>query len=57
MDLVNELSLVHSALDDAIGDTDATHIEDDDELREQYPVQWAAEHLAGIIAYLKAEKS
>lgn len=43
------LRTIHSALDDALGDTDITHIEDDDELRREYPVQWAAQRLAGII--------
>ncbi len=54
MNLIEELSQVHSALDDALGDTDITHIEDEDELRDEYPIQWAAERLAGIIAYLKS---
>ena len=54
MNLVKELDLIHSALSDGLGDTDVTHIEDDDELREEQPVQWGAEHLAGVIAYLKA---
>jgi len=47
------LQVVHSALDEALGDTDITHIEDDDELREQYPVQWAAQRLAQIIQSLQ----
>ncbi len=54
MNLLNELDLIHSALSDGLGDTDVTDIEDDDELREEQPVHWAAEHLAGVIAYLKA---
>ncbi len=40
---------VHSALDDGLGDTDASHIESDRELRDQYPFQWAAERLMLII--------
>lgn len=44
---------VHSALDDAIGDSDVTHIEDDDELRTEYPVQWAAERIAKVIEGLE----
>ena len=47
------LQEVHSALDGALGDSDVTHIEDADELREQYPVQWAAQRLAEIITSLK----
>jgi hypothetical protein len=35
------LEEVADALDRALGDTDITHIEDDEELRDQYPVQWA----------------
>ena len=57
MDLLNELSLIHSALDEALGDTDITHVESDEELREEFKVQWAAEHLAGVIAYLKAQNA
>lgn len=47
------LQEVHSALDDALGDTDITHVEDDDELRTEYPVQWAAQRLAALIQSLK----
>lgn len=46
------LQEVHSALDDALGDTDVTHM-DDDELRDDHPVQWAAQRLAEIIQNLK----
>ncbi len=53
VDLLNELKLIHSALDDALGDTDITHIETDDELRSEYPAQWAAERLTSIIVYLE----
>lgn len=49
-DLNERLRLIHSALDDALGDTDVTHIESDEELRERYPVQWAAMELAKIIS-------
>ena len=48
-DLVRKLIRVHRALDDALGDSDVTHVEDDGELRRQYPVQWASEQLAKII--------
>ncbi len=50
---LSELRAIHSALDDALGDTDITHIEDDDELRNEHPVQWAAQHLAIIIRGLE----
>lgn len=43
---------IHSALDDGLGDSDVTHM-DDDGLRNAYPVQWAAERLAKLIADLK----
>lgn len=48
--LYNSLKEIHSALDDALGDSDVTHIEDDDELRSEHPVQWAAQMLAKLIA-------
>lgn len=48
-----KLRTIHSALDDALGDTDVTHIEDDDELRAEHPVQWAAEKLAEVINSLE----
>jgi hypothetical protein len=47
--IVQKLIRVHRALDDALGDSDVTHIEDDGELRRQYPTQWAAEQLAKVI--------
>jgi hypothetical protein len=50
--LYNSLMEIHSALDDALGDSDVTHIEDDDELRGEYPTQWAAQKLAELIAAL-----
>jgi hypothetical protein len=50
--LYNSLMEIHSALDDALGDSDVTHIEDDDELRSEYPTQWAAQKLAELIAAL-----
>jgi hypothetical protein len=55
--LANELNLIHSALDDALGDTDVSHVENEDELRQEHPVQWAAERLAGVISYLKSSRS
>jgi hypothetical protein len=44
-----ELIAIHSALDDATGDTDVAHIEDEAELRSEEPVQWAAMKLAKLI--------
>lgn len=50
--LYNSLKEIHSALDDALGDSDVTHIEDDDELRSEHPTQWAAQKLAELITAL-----
>jgi len=55
-DIIGVLRSVHSALDDALGDTDASHIENDDELRDEYPVQWAAFWLAHAIEALEEAK-
>lgn len=52
LSLIDRLQGIHSALDDALGDTDVTHIEDDDDLRDGEPVQWAAQKLAEIIQEL-----
>lgn len=52
LDLVSRLRGIHSALDDALGDTDVTHM-DDEELRAAHPVQWAAQRLAEVIDTLK----
>lgn len=46
------LQEVHSALDDALGDSDVTHM-DGDELRTEHPVQWATERLAKVIETLE----
>ena len=35
------LKAVVNALDDALGDSDITHLESDAEMREEVPVQWA----------------
>lgn len=51
--LYNSLMEIHSALDDALGDTDVSHIEDDDELRAEHPTQWAAQKLADLIATVR----
>jgi len=50
--LVDRLRGIHSALDDALGDSDITHIEDDEDMRDDYPVQWAAQKLAEVISEL-----
>lgn len=51
--LLRGLHEIHSALDDALGDSDITHLEDD-ELREAAPVQWAAQRLALLAAPFEA---
>lgn len=48
----DEMQKIHSALSDALGDSDVTHIESDEEMREQEPVQWAAQKLAALIQTL-----
>lgn len=53
--LYASLSAIHSALDDALGDSDVTHIDDDDELRSEHPTQWAAQKLAEVIAALHSD--
>jgi hypothetical protein len=52
-DIIGVLRSVHSALDRALGDSDVTHIESDDELRDECPVQWAAQWLAHAIELLE----
>jgi hypothetical protein len=54
-DIIGVLRSVHSALDTALGDTDASHIENDDELRDAYPVQWAAQWLMHAIEALEEQ--
>ncbi len=49
---LNDLRAIHSALDDALGDTDINYM-NDRELRETYPVQWAAAKLAKIIQQIR----
>ncbi len=48
----DKLRVIHSALDDALGDSDIGHM-DDEELREAHPVQWAAAKLAAVIEELE----
>lgn len=52
LDLKSKLRGIHSALDDALGDSDIEYM-DDEELREVHPVQWAAQRLSEVIASLK----
>lgn len=40
---------IHSALDEALGDTDMYGCLTDSELREEEPVLWAAQKIAGLI--------
>ena len=54
-DIIGVLRSVHSALDRSLGDTDVTHIENEDELCAEYPVQWAAEWLAHAIDLLEEQ--
>jgi hypothetical protein len=54
-EVAEKLMKIHDALDDALGDSDITHIEDDAELRDEYPTQWAAQHLMEIINELQAK--
>lgn len=51
--VVADLRAIHSVLDAGLGDSDVTHIESDEELRERHPFQWAAERLAGVIQKLE----
>lgn len=51
--LAQQLRGIHQALDDALGDSDVTHIENEIDLRDQYPVQWAAEKLIRLIHKLE----
>jgi hypothetical protein len=50
--IAHQLLTIHAALDDALGDTDITHMPDA-QLREDHPVQWAAEKLARLIKKLE----
>ena len=57
LSLIHRLQGIHSALDDALGDTDVTHIENDEDLRDRYPVQWAAQRLAEIIQEIETPEN
>ena len=45
--LSDKLRGIHSALDDALGDSDIEHM-DDEELRDAHPIQWAAARLSDL---------
>ncbi len=53
--LLKELKDAFSALDDALGGNDAD-VESDEEERENYPVQYAARIISGIIQNMQKEK-
>lgn len=46
--VTEKLRAIHGALDRALGDSDVTHIEDDEELRQLYPAHWAAKEIAKL---------
>lgn len=52
MSLISRLRGIHSALNDALGDSDIEYMADD-ELRDAYPVQWAMTRLSEVIAELE----
>lgn len=51
------LEEVASTLDKALGDTDITHIENDDELRERAPVQWACSQINKLLTLSATRES
>ena len=55
MDYLKELKDAFSALDDALGDSDMP-VETDEEEREQYPVQYAARIISGVIQDMEKAK-
>lgn len=55
-DRISELKEILSALDEALSDSDITHVESDDEMRSEYPAQWAATRLAKMIQEIDCEK-
>ena len=54
--LLSRLQEIFSALDHALGDSDITHLSMRD-LREEYPVQWAATKLSLVMAALEAKEA
>lgn len=52
-DTITKLRGIHSALDDALGDTDIDHLTDEDDLRDAAPVQWAAQQIVKLIEELE----
>ena len=51
--LIKQLQLIHTTLDKALGDTDITYIEDDNQLKEEEPLQWIASKIAVLIRELE----
>lgn len=47
--LRDKLEEIADALDRGLGDTDATHLESNEEIREQYPVQWACSEVNKLL--------
>ncbi len=56
---IEGLKAVHSALDQALGDTDpwVPETTTDEELKDEEPVLWAAQKLASLIQAIEAAKS
>lgn len=50
-DAIWRLVPIHSALDEALGDSDVEY-QTDKQLRERHPVQWAATHLIRTMHHL-----
>lgn len=56
LSIPDRLRGIHSALDDALGDTDVEHM-DDEKLRDAHPTQWAAAKLAQVITEINAARN
>lgn len=55
MDYLKELKNAFSALDDALGGNDAD-VESDEDERENYPTQYAARKISGVIQDMEKRK-
>jgi hypothetical protein len=55
--MVDRLEAIFAALDDALGDSDPIGDYTDDEMREEYPVLWAACEIRKLIEAQGAAKS
>jgi hypothetical protein len=51
-ELIVRLTKIHSVLDEALGDSEPMHIEDDEELRRDYPIEWVAQQISQVVASL-----